>query len=267
MAARLTRAKKKIAAAGVPFRVPGAGRDAAPSRRGAHASCTSCSPPATRRRPGRRSSATTCSTGPTTWPACCARGSPTTPTSPGCSRSSCSPTRVAATRTGPDGELVLLADQDRSRLGRGDDRRGPGPGPRGADGPAREPLRRARRDRRRPRRRAGAPTTPTGSRSSGSTTCSPRAWPSPGRGAQPGGRRWGSPTVPRPVSPRWTPSPTSPGSPGTATSPPPAGSCCAGPGGPTRRATAFGEAVDAHGERRGARPAGPAARGPDLTST
>ena len=77
-------------------------------------------------------------------------------------------------RTGPDGELVPLAEQDRSPLGPGADRRGRRARLRGAaDGRGRR-VPAAGRDRRGARRGARRPTTPTGRRSSRSTGCSSR---------------------------------------------------------------------------------------------
>ena len=72
MAARVTRAKKKISAARIAYRVPGRGRAAGPARRGAHRRA-----PAVHHRPHRAGrpaawSAPTWSTGRSTWPACCA---------------------------------------------------------------------------------------------------------------------------------------------------------------------------------------------------
>ena len=58
------------------------------------------------------------------------------------------------TRVDADGRLVLLADQDRSAVGPRGDRRGRRAGARGAAPPPAEPLRAAGGDRRRPRRGA-----------------------------------------------------------------------------------------------------------------
>ena len=82
-------------------------------------------------------------------------------------------------RTGPDGSLVPLAEQDRSRWDTAPDRRGRrraagGPGPRPAGrvpGPGRH--------RRAARRRADAPRRPTGCRSSSGTTSCVRLTDSP----------------------------------------------------------------------------------------
>ena len=81
-----------------------------------------------------------------------------------------------AARTAPDGDLVLLADQDRGRVGPGTDRRGAGHRP---PVPAPQPARALPgpgRDRRRAQRRGDGRAAPTGGRSSPSTTsCSPVA--------------------------------------------------------------------------------------------
>ena len=84
MAARITRAKKKIAAARIPYRVPPV--EELPARIDAVLTVvhllftTGHTAPAGSRsgppRPGR--------SGPSTWPACCGRCCPTTPTSPAC---------------------------------------------------------------------------------------------------------------------------------------------------------------------------------------
>ena len=117
MAARITRAKKKIAAARIPYRVPPA-RAAGPHHRRRSRSCTCCSRPGTRRRPARRWCAATSSSGRSTWPACCARCCRTRPTSRACSPCCCSPTPAAQPALDPDGRLLLLAEQDRSRWDR-----------------------------------------------------------------------------------------------------------------------------------------------------
>ena len=61
-------------------------------------------------RPGRA--------GPRPGPHAAPRSCPTSPTSPGCSPSSCSPTPAAHTRITADGRLLLLAEQDRTRWDR-----------------------------------------------------------------------------------------------------------------------------------------------------
>ena len=141
-------------------------------------SSTSSSPPATPRRAARTSCAPTSST----------RRGP----SRGCSASCCRRTRGVAGLLAlilltdarraarvVDGDLVLLADQDRSSVGPRGHRRGQRAGRRGAvRGPA--VLLRAHGGDRleaHPRRRAGR--RPTGPRSSGTTTRSPTQWPSP----------------------------------------------------------------------------------------
>ena len=72
MAARVTRAKKKISAARIPYRVPGGGGAAGPARRRAHRGA-----PALHHRAHRAGRATwsgrTWSTARSTWPGCCAR--------------------------------------------------------------------------------------------------------------------------------------------------------------------------------------------------
>ena len=82
-------------------------------------------------------------------------------------------------RTAPDGSMVRLADQDRTRVGPRPDRRGP----RARAGlPAPQPARPVPDPgghRRRPRRRRDRRRPPTGRRSSPSTTSSSRAPPNP----------------------------------------------------------------------------------------
>ena len=58
---------------------------------------------------------TTCSTAPTTWPGCCARGFPDDPDVAGLLALVLLTDARRGTRVGADGGLVLLADQDRSR--------------------------------------------------------------------------------------------------------------------------------------------------------
>ena len=112
MAARVTRAKRKLRAAGIPYRVPArrARRTAAGRARrglpavlpGAHARTRHG---ADRRRGGRPGDRP----GPVAGTGCC----PTSPRRPVCSRCCCSPTRVGR-RGDAAGAPVLLADQDRT---------------------------------------------------------------------------------------------------------------------------------------------------------
>ena len=178
MAARITRAKKKIAALASRTgcrRRPSCPPASPPSPR----SSTCCSRPATPRRSARSWCAATSSSARSTWPGCCVR---------------CCPASADVA-----GLLALLLLTDARRETRLDDRRPAGaarrPGPR-AVGPRRRsprasgwsarrcaPARRAgTRCRRRsrpstPRRRAGS--RPTGPRSSRCTACSAAIWPSP----------------------------------------------------------------------------------------
>ena len=106
-----------------------------------------------------------------------------------------------AARTDPDGGLVLLADQDRARWDRRADRRGAGPGP---AVPAPQPAGARTRSRRRSTPSTATPPrrpTPTGGRSSPSTTSSwssrpARSWSCTGRSrwprcpARPPGSPW-----------------------------------------------------------------------------
>ncbi len=75
-------------------------------------------------------------------------------------------------RVSASGELVTLAEQDRGAWDRGADRRGPRPGPRTARrrGAGAGPVPAAGRDQCRAHRRPRPPATPTGRRSSRSTT-------------------------------------------------------------------------------------------------
>ncbi len=72
MAARVTRAKKKIPAARIAYRVPGAPNCPTGSTR-CSPSCTCSTRPGTRPRTARTSSATTSSSARSGWPGCCAR--------------------------------------------------------------------------------------------------------------------------------------------------------------------------------------------------
>jgi RNA polymerase sigma factor (sigma-70 family) len=102
MAAQITRAKKNIAAARIPYRVP----RSASYRTGSPRSlmwCTWCSLPGTPPRPDSPCSAETWPNGPSTWPGCCASSSPPTRPWPGCSPSSCLPMPAATPAPPPTG--------------------------------------------------------------------------------------------------------------------------------------------------------------------
>ena len=100
---------------------------------------------------------------------------PTSPRSWGCSRSCCSSNRAARRARTADGELVLLADQDRSRWDRAPHRRGPGASSGGACG-ATSPARTRSRPRSTPCTATPRPRRPRiGGRSCSSTTSSWRS--------------------------------------------------------------------------------------------
>ena len=172
MAARITRAKKKIAAARIPYRVP-TPRRAARAPRTRHRACVHlvfttghARRPATglvRAGPRRRRRRD----GPDVAPAAAGRAARQRTSRAHAPRTG--PTRDA--RSAPDGTLVLLAAQDRTRWDRGliDEatgarRRGPRRRLPRTGSPSRPPSPPFTRRRRRGRR-------PTGSRSSVSTTC------------------------------------------------------------------------------------------------
>ena len=132
MAARVTRAKKKISAARIAYRVPGARGTARTGSTPCSPSCTCSTPPGTPRPAAASWSAPTWSTGPSGWPGCCAqlmpdeRGGPRPAGAAAAHR--CPPGHPGA----PDGRLLLLEDQDRSQWDRRGDRRGRRPGDRRA---------------------------------------------------------------------------------------------------------------------------------------
>ncbi len=171
MAARITRAKKKIAAARIPYRVPPV--EELPARieavltvvylmfttgHTAPAGADAGAP-----RPGRA--------GRSTWPACCGVCSPTMPTSPACCALILLTDARRATRLDDAGQLVLLADQDRAQWDRAAIGEGDQPGPRCPARPATGALRPHGRHRRGARRGALLAGHRLGWRSSGSTTC------------------------------------------------------------------------------------------------
>ena len=119
MAARITRAKKKIAAAGIPYVVP---RGPAPRLDAVLAVIHLLSRPGTRRRRVRSSPGPTSPNARSISPACCGTAARRSARSAGCSRCSCSTTpepRPATTRG-----AVLGWRSRTARLGRGADRRG-----------------------------------------------------------------------------------------------------------------------------------------------
>ena len=118
MAARITRAKKKIAAARIPYRVPPAAELPGAHRRRARPSSTCCSPPGTPRRPGPALRAATWSSARSTWPGCCALLLPDDAEVAGLLALILLTDARRATRIDADGRLLLLAEQDRSRWDR-----------------------------------------------------------------------------------------------------------------------------------------------------
>ena len=114
MAARITRAKKKITAARIPYRVPPRVSCPNASPRSSRW-CICCSRPVTPLPPARASCVATSSSAPPISRGCCTR----------CCRTSADVTGLLAlvlltdarraTRLDPDGHLVLLEDQDRSQ--------------------------------------------------------------------------------------------------------------------------------------------------------
>ncbi len=91
---------------------------------------------------------------------------------PGCWRSCCSPTRGGPRAPGPDGELIPLAEQDRTRWDAAANRRGRGAAHRRAVPRAARPVPAPGGDRRPARRGRRTPRPPTGRRSSRCTSCS-----------------------------------------------------------------------------------------------
>ncbi len=124
MAARITRAKKKIAAARIPYRVPSAARAARAHRRRARRRAPALHDRA--HRAGRRRPA--CAA---TWSSALARPGPDAAHAAARRRRRRRPARAdpadrrpARHPRRPHRRLVLLAEQDRSAVGRGRDRRG-----------------------------------------------------------------------------------------------------------------------------------------------
>ncbi len=94
MAQRITRAKRKIAAANIPYRVPRDARAARPAPRASSPSSTSSSPRGTCPARATRASVTTSARRRSGWVGCCASSCRTSRRSPACSPSCCSPTPV-----------------------------------------------------------------------------------------------------------------------------------------------------------------------------
>ena len=180
MAARLTRAKKKIAAARIPYAVPSAGRAARARRRGADRH-----PPALRDRAhralGRATSCATTLDRPRARPgAHAAAAAAGRPRGRGAAGAAARPPRAprdahrratagccaSRSRTAPRGTATLIAEADRLVVGRA------------ARRPARA-LHAAGGDRRAARRRRRATRRPTGRRSSTLYDELLRVWPSP----------------------------------------------------------------------------------------
>ena len=245
MAARVTRAKKKISAARIPYRVPAAGRAAGPAGRGAHRRA-----PAVHHRPHRARWATAWSartwwTGRSAWPGCWAR----------CCRTSREVPRAARAAPATDARRVTRADAGRPAAAA----RGAGPG---AVGPARDrrghaagrgALRGCRPGRfalqaaiaARARRGAELRRPPTGRRSSASMTAArpclavPRGGPQPGRRAGHGGRAGR-----RAAS--WSPG-AGAGWPATGTCRPPGRTCSGGSAGGGTRPRTYRTALELTG--------------------
>ena len=181
MAARITRAKKKIAARAASRtgcrRRPSCRRGSPPCS----TSCTCCSRPATRRRSGRRwLRRATWSSGRSTWPGCCARCCRVDPDVAGLLALILLTDARRATRVDADGRLRAARRAGPLAVGPRRDRRGRRPGARGAAAPAAGPVRAAGGDRGRPRRGAELGRDRLGRGGRRSTTCSPRS----------GRRRW-----------------------------------------------------------------------------
>ena len=129
-------------------------------------------------------------------------------------------------RTGPDGALVPLAEQDRTRWDRGADRRGRRAGHRRPGRGAARPVPAAGGDRRGARRGADAPTRPTGAQILGAVRAARADRAQPDGDAQPRGRRGDGRTARRPASTCWPRSTPTSGWPATTGSPPSAPTCC-----------------------------------------
>ena len=130
MAARVTRAKKKIAGRAHPL--PGAGRRraAGPAGRRAHRRCTWCSRPGTRRRRATTWCAPTWSQRALDLGRVLARADAGRAGGPRPARPDAAHRRAPRdTRVDAAGRLVLLADQDRDRWDRAQVLEGLGPGP------------------------------------------------------------------------------------------------------------------------------------------
>ena len=242
MAARITRAKKKIAAARIPYRVPPAGE--LPERLAAVLDVvhlvftTGHTAPAG----ASRCSAATWPNEPWTWPGCCGSSSRASPAVAGLLALILLTDARRHTRTTADGRLLLLAEQDRTRWDRAEIDEGLALVRTALRATAPDPLRAHGRDRSRPRRS----TTVGSHRLAADRRPVRRADPDlalPCGGAQPRHRHRRSP---RPASrarrPRrsWPPNRNSPA---TTTCPPPAPTSCAACTAPSEARLAYQEAL------------------------
>ena len=171
MAARITRAKKKIAAAGSRSRARRRDELHRPRRRRRAAIHLSFTAGHTARLGGEprppRSASTVRLARPR--PAAARAGSPTVPSVAGAARADAAHRRPTRRRVGPDGELVLLADQDRSRWDRDEIDEGLARWSATRYAPAARAATRLHAVIAARSRHRRAPTTPTGARSSDST--------------------------------------------------------------------------------------------------
>ena len=208
MAARITRAKKKIAAARIPYRVPPVEELPDRNRRRAHRRPPAATRPVTPPRSAPTWSGATWWSGRSTWPACCDQLLPDDAEVAGLLALVLLTDARGATRSAVDGRLPSWRTRTGARWDRAAIAEGTAPGPRGTPATAAGPVRPHGRHRRRARRgsdlgghglgrdrRSLRPAgTPSGRRPS-----SPSTAPSP----------WDSRRGPRPGWPLSTPWPAS----------------------------------------------------------